>query len=117
MIRIRGALRKPDILVVGDPAALTHIMQRNIYDYHHSEVVRPRLARLLGKSLAWVEGEPEHKRMREIFLSSLSPESIRNGTSDFFLVASKVESSLESHCIDKGGSVHVNILEWVNQAA
>ena len=59
MIRIRGALRKPDIvcsplrdislyltpntlyqqLVVGDPAALTHIMQRNIYDYREFPIV------------------------------------------------------------------------------
>ena len=38
----------------------------------HSEVVRPRVARLLGKGLGWVEGEAEHKRMRRLVSPSLS---------------------------------------------
>ena len=38
----------------------------------HNDIVRPRIARLLGKSLGWVEGESEHKRMRHLVSSSLS---------------------------------------------
>ena len=38
----------------------------------HSDVVRPRVSRLLGKGLGWVEGESEHKRMRHLVSPSLS---------------------------------------------
>ena len=38
----------------------------------HSEVVRPRIAHLLGKGLGWVEGEAEHKRMRQLVSPALS---------------------------------------------
>lgn len=38
----------------------------------HSDVVRPRIAHLLGKGLGWVEGESEHKRMRQLVSPSLS---------------------------------------------
>ncbi|KAF7968448.1 hypothetical protein HWV62_30575, partial [Athelia sp. TMB] len=31
VIRVRGALWKPDILVVADPAAISHIMGKQIY--------------------------------------------------------------------------------------
>ncbi|KAI6141030.1 cytochrome P450 [Pisolithus tinctorius] len=55
-IKIRGALFKPDIVRIFQiSTAATHIMQRHVYDYPHSDVVRPRIARLLGKSLGWVE--------------------------------------------------------------
>ena len=60
----------------------------------HSVVVRPRIERLLGRSLGWVEGTTlkdtfpvhgtetsegasEHKRMRALVAPALSPESIR----------------------------------------
>lgn len=38
----------------------------------HSIVVRPRIARLLGKGLGWVEGEDEHKRMRRLARPALT---------------------------------------------
>lgn len=56
----------------------------------HSGVVRPRMARLLGKSLVWVEGEAEHKRMKAMFIPSLSPSSIRHGLHNIQVAASNV---------------------------
>ena len=38
----------------------------------HSAVVRPRVARLLGKGLGWIEGEMEHKRMRRLAKPALA---------------------------------------------
>lgn len=38
----------------------------------HSKVVRPRVARFLGKGLGWVEGESEHKRMKQLVSPSLT---------------------------------------------
>ncbi len=56
----------------------------------HSEVVRPRIARLLGKSLGWVEGEGEHKRMRQLVGTSLSPDAIKQGAPNVFAAAERV---------------------------
>ncbi|KAH7904546.1 cytochrome P450 [Hygrophoropsis aurantiaca] len=109
VIKIRGALFTPDIVVIADPLAVTHIMRRRIYHYPHSEVVRPRIARLLGKSLGWVEGEDEHKRMRLLVSPALSTEAIKRGASD-------LQVNLEDHVTSNGGSSIVNIMNWVNQA-
>lgn len=38
----------------------------------HSAVVRPRIGRLMGEGLGWVEGEQEHKRMRRLTTPSLT---------------------------------------------
>jgi hypothetical protein len=78
-------------IVLGDPGGIAHILQKKIYDYRawhsllkevgawrctisidHSEVVRPRIGRLMGEGLGWVEGEEEHKRMRKMMSPSLS---------------------------------------------
>jgi hypothetical protein len=37
----------------------------------HSEVVRPRIARFLGKGLGWIEGDAEHRRMKRLVGPSL----------------------------------------------
>ena len=76
--------------MLSDPVSIAYILQKKIYDYRecippsvkpgshltcaqdHSKVVRPRVARLLGKGLGWVEGETEHKRMRRLVSPSLS---------------------------------------------
>ncbi|KAF8643360.1 hypothetical protein AX16_009088 [Volvariella volvacea WC 439] len=116
VLRIRGALQKPDILVVADPLAITHIMQRKIYDYPHSESVRSRIARLLGKSLGWVEGEAEHKRMRHLVASSLSPEAIKAGAHQVFTAADNLASSLEQHVLTNAGSATISAIDWSNLA-
>ncbi|KAH9918269.1 cytochrome P450 [Fomitopsis serialis] len=87
--RIRAALGAPDILVLSDPDAVSHILQKKIYDYHHSGVVRPRIARLLGRGLGWVEGEAEHKRMRQLVGPSLSGENIKVMAQDIQDAASR----------------------------
>lgn len=76
---------------MSDPVGIAYISQKKIYDYRgssvpfdvhrlnvdvlpsdHSNVVRPRIARLLGKGLGWVEGEEEHKRMRRLAMPALT---------------------------------------------
>ena len=79
-------------LVLADPGGIAHILQKRIYDYRehpprpsphvlltltetradHSAVVRPRVARLLGRGLGWVEGEAAHKRMRHLVAPALA---------------------------------------------
>ncbi|KAG1842159.1 cytochrome P450 [Suillus subalutaceus] len=116
VLKIRGALGNRDLLVLADPFAVTHIMQRRIYDYPHSNVVRPRIARLLGKSLAWVEGEQEHKRMRQLVATSLAPEAIRRGAYNVHAAADTLQERLQSHLANKSGSMTINVIDWTNQA-
>lgn len=58
----------------------------------HSQVVRPRVARLLGRGLGWVEGEAEHKRMKRLIAPSLSPENIKGMAQDVRNAASVVRA-------------------------
>ncbi|KAG9318040.1 cytochrome P450 [Chiua virens] len=116
VIKIRGALFNPDVLVVGDPLAATHIMQKYIYDYPHSQVVRSRIARMLGKSLGWVEGESEHKRMRALVASSLGSEALRAGTPDVYIAAEKLADNLKTHVLEYNERCEISIVDWINQA-
>ncbi|KAF9561005.1 cytochrome P450 [Agrocybe pediades] len=120
VFKIKAALFKPDIVVVTDPFALTHIMQKNIYDYPHSDVLRSRIYVLspLGKSLGWVEGENAHREMRNLVASSLSQEAVRQGSSDIFSVAENLCTSLENHIAQQGcESTIINVNEWTSAVA
>ncbi|KAJ8590023.1 cytochrome P450 [Rhizopogon salebrosus TDB-379] len=116
VLKIRGAFGKQELLVLADPLAVAHIMQRRIYDYPHSEIVRPRIARLFGKSLGWVEGEKEHKRMRQLVAASLSPEAIRNGAYKVHAAAETLQERLQDHLADKNEASIINAIDWTNQA-
>ncbi|KAM5543798.1 hypothetical protein V8D89_002415 [Ganoderma adspersum] len=113
--RIKAAFGANDVLVLNDPVSIAYILQKKIYDYHHSEVVRPRVARLLGKGLGWVEGEAEHKRMRRLVSPSLSPENIKAMSGDVRLAALQVVDQFVSH-VQTGGNDHINILDWMSKA-
>ncbi|KAH0830184.1 cytochrome P450 [Lanmaoa asiatica] len=82
----------------------------------HSEVVRSRIARLLGKSLGWVEGESEHKRMRALVAPPLSPEALRAGTPNVYVAAENLADNLETHILEHDGRCEISIVDWVNQA-
>ncbi|EJF60561.1 cytochrome P450 [Dichomitus squalens LYAD-421 SS1] len=113
--RIKAAFGAPDILVLSDPVSIAYILQKKIYDYHHSRVVRPRVARLLGKGLGWVEGEAEHKRMRRLVSPSLSPENVKSMSSDVRVAALEVVDQFVSH-VQSGAEKPVNILDWTSKA-
>ncbi|KAI0058352.1 cytochrome P450 [Artomyces pyxidatus] len=115
--RIKAAFGAPDILVIADPVGIAHILQKKIYDYPHSSVSRPRIARLLGKGLGWVEGEGEHKRMRRLVNPSLSAENIKAMSPLVAEAAMTVIESLTQFVRDEGGRVEVNAIEWTGKAA
>jgi hypothetical protein len=119
-------------LVLCDPEGISYILQKRIYDYRaynyafftialnrsigvpdHSKVVRPRVGRLLGKGLGWVEGEDEHKRMRRMVSPSFTcvrvlrlslgplltwcrPENIKAMSSDIMDAATVVFITLQT---------------------
>ncbi|KAI0759413.1 cytochrome P450 [Trametes elegans] len=103
-------------LVLNDPTGIAYILQKKIYDYHHSHVVRPRVARLLGKGLGWVEGEAEHKRMRHLVSPSLSSENVKRMSGDIRLGALQVIDDLTAHIQSRKVPGTVNILDWLAKA-
>ncbi|KAM5543816.1 hypothetical protein V8D89_002433 [Ganoderma adspersum] len=113
--RIKAAFGAHDVLVLSDPVSIAYILQKKIYDYHHSKVVRPRVARLLGKGLGWVEGETEHKRMRRLVSPSLFPENVKAMSGDVRLAALQVVDQFVNH-VQAGADEHINILDWTSKA-
>lgn len=114
--RIKAAFAAPDILVLSDPEGIAHILQKHIYDYHHSKVVRPRIARLLGKGLGWVEGEEEHRRMRKLVGPSLSPQAIKSMSNEIMDATNLVLLKLVQHVQAENGTCRVNVLDWTSRS-
>ncbi|OSX63016.1 hypothetical protein POSPLADRAFT_1046365 [Postia placenta MAD-698-R-SB12] len=108
----------PDVrqLVLGDPLGITHILQKKVYDYPHSEVVRPRVARLLGQGLGWVEGEAEHKRMRHMVSPSFSHENIKAMSQDIAVASVQVIDNLTLEVQGSSDGALINVLDWTAKA-
>ncbi|KAK7461272.1 hypothetical protein VKT23_008448 [Stygiomarasmius scandens] len=111
VIKIRGAFFHPEILLVADTKACTHILQTNIYDYHHSKIVRPRIERLLGRSLGWVEGAREHRRMRGLVAPSLTPENIKAMSPQIYAAAEDARQHTEEMIVAGGGKKIFNAMD------
>ncbi|KAF8917724.1 cytochrome P450 [Mucidula mucida] len=113
--RIKAAFGAPDILVLCDPVAITYILQKRVFDYRVI-VVRPRIARLLGKGLGWVEGEDEHKRMRRLARPALTVDNIKAMSGDILEAAGRVTQDLVTFVRKQGKDSEVNIVDWTGKA-
>ncbi|GJE90539.1 cytochrome P450 [Phanerochaete sordida] len=109
--RIKAAFRAPDVLVLCDPAGIAHMLQKKVYDYHHSKVVRPRIARLLGNGIGWIEGDKVHKRMRNLVGPSLSQENLKAMDFDVRVAASHVIDGIVHDVQGHDGKLRVNLFE------
>ncbi|KAL0064769.1 hypothetical protein AAF712_008316 [Marasmius tenuissimus] len=115
--RIKAAFGAPDILVLSDPIGVNYLLQKKVFDYHHSEVVRPRVARLLGEGLGWIEGEDEHKRMRRLSRPALTADNIKTMSPDIIDAAWKVTEDLVRDVdTNKDNNREVNIVDWTGKA-
>ncbi|KAK0229912.1 cytochrome P450 [Armillaria nabsnona] len=114
--RVKAAFGARDILVLGDPTGISYLLQKKVFDYHHSPVVRPRVARLLGKGLGWVEGEEEHNRMRRLARPALTADNIKAMSSDITEAAALVTKHLVQFVQNAGQKAEVNILDWTGRA-
>ncbi|EKM50918.1 uncharacterized protein PHACADRAFT_128546 [Phanerochaete carnosa HHB-10118-sp] len=114
--RIKAAFGARDVLVLCDPAGIAHILQKKVYDYHHSRVVRPRIGRLLGKGLGWVEGEVEHKRMRHLISPSLSHENMKEMESDVRVAAMQVIDNFTHEVHASNNKKWVNLFDVTGKA-
>ena len=102
---------------MGDTGGFSHIYTKNAYNYHHSPLLRSLIIRLAGRSLVWVEGEKEHKRMRSVVAPAFSSDNIREMHADIYLVATALQTRIENeiHASDKS-SIQVNILDYTSRA-
>ena len=102
---------------MGDTVGLSHIYTKNPYNYHHSPVIRPLVIRIAGRSLVWVEGEKEHKRMRSLIAPAFSSDNVRAMHADVYHVSSALQARIanEIHASDKS-SLQLNIVDYTARA-
>ncbi|KAG8952769.1 hypothetical protein FRC04_003692 [Tulasnella sp. 424] len=103
-------------LVLTDPAAISHIYTKHPYEYLKSQIIRPLIDRLIGKSLVWAEGD-QHKRQRQMLAPVFTNENVKNMDEEVHNAADKLVDVLREHIqservTEKDGGVRVNILEW-----
>ena len=104
-------------MVIGDNVGLSHIYTKNPYNYYHSPVIRPIVIRLVGRSLVWVEGEKEHKRMRGLIAPAFSPDNVRAMHADVYHVSSALQTRIANEINASGeSSLQLNILDYTARA-
>lgn len=102
---------------MGDTVGLSHIYAKNTYNYAHSPVFRPLILRLCGRSLIWVEGDKDHRRMRSLVSPAFSAENVRAMHSDIYHVATALQTRIanEIHA-SSNASLQLNIVEYTARA-
>ncbi|KAG8987613.1 hypothetical protein FRB90_003252, partial [Tulasnella sp. 427] len=104
-------------LALADPAAISHIYSKHPYEYLKSQIIRPLIDRLIGKSLVWAEGD-QHKQQRQMLAPVFTNENVKRMDEEVHNAADKLVDVLREHVhaertvMEKDGGVHVNILEW-----
>jgi len=79
---------------MGDTGGLSHIYTKNPYNYHHSPVYRSLIIRFTGRSLIWVEGEKDHKRMRGLIAPAFSADNVRAMHTDIYHVVTALQTRI-----------------------
>ncbi|KAG8880307.1 hypothetical protein FRB97_000920, partial [Tulasnella sp. 331] len=103
---MKGAFFHPDIIAISDPAALAHIHSRKAYSYTKGAYVRPLIERLMGRTLAWAEGD-EHKRQRQALAPTFTHDSVRAMDSQVRGAFDKFAEAIREH-IHNSKSVSTN---------
>ncbi|KAG8987614.1 hypothetical protein FRB90_003253 [Tulasnella sp. 427] len=108
-------------LALTDPAAITHMFSKRPYEYTKSQIIRPLIERLLGKSLPWAEGE-QHRRQRQMLAPVFTNENVKRMDEEIHRAADKVVEVLREHVHaeqkagEKDKGVEVNVLDWCSRA-
>ena len=104
-------------MIIGDTVGLSHIYTKNPYNYHHSPVIRAFIIRVGGRSLVWVEGEKEHKRMRNLVAPAFSSDNVRPMHADVYHVSNALQTRIanEIHASGKS-SLQLSILDYTARA-
>ncbi len=79
--------------------------------------MRPIVIRLVGRSLVWVEGEKEHKRMRSLIAPAFSSDNVRAMHADVYYVSSALQTRIANEIHASGKfSLQLNILDYTARA-
>ena len=104
-------------MIIGDTVGFSHIYTKNPHNYHHSPVIRRFISRVAGRSLIWVEGEKEHKRMRSLFAPAFSSDNVRAMHTDVYHVSGALQTRIANEIYASGkSSLHLNILDYTARA-
>jgi cytochrome P450 len=102
---------------MGDAGGLSHIFTKNPYNYHHSHVLRSFILRVGGRSLVWVEGEKDHKRMRGLVAPAFSSDNVREMHTDIYHVTTALQTRIANEIHASGeSSIQVNIVDYTARA-
>ena len=72
--------------------------------------------RIGGRSLVWVEGEKEHKRMRSLIAPAFSPDNVRTMHADVYHVSSALQTRIANEIYASGKSfLQLNILDYTTR--
>ncbi|ESK92566.1 cytochrome p450 [Moniliophthora roreri MCA 2997] len=131
MYRLKSALFQPDAvcssiisllhrflteenqIAVLDNAAVHHIFQ-NAYVYVKAPAHRPLFAKLLGRGLAWAEGD-EHKYQRRLLSPAFTTNSTRGMSDDIFKCAEILVGRLHARiAAEKQAKPVVNIIPMIS---
>ena len=104
-------------MIIGDTVGLSHIYTKNSYNYQHPPFIRSLVIRIVGRSLIWVEGEKEHKRMRSLIAPAFSSDNVRAMHADIYYVSSTLQTRIANDLqASKKSSLQVNILDYTARA-
>ncbi|KAK7054620.1 hypothetical protein VNI00_003083 [Paramarasmius palmivorus] len=117
VFKIKQAIKGDEILIVLDPTAINHVFQKHIYEYYQLD--RPKIARMIGRSIAWVAEEKEHQRMKQLFNPALTAEVVREGAQNVIDAAENFRSYMESYLTSQDPAnkgIDISIPEWTLNA-
>jgi cytochrome P450 len=89
---------------------------KNTFNYSHSPTMRSLIEKLTGRSLLWVEGANEHRRMKALINPAFSREHVRNMEPVVYQVASHLQDHLASQ-LQSSQSIELNAFELTSPAA
>ncbi|EJD39291.1 cytochrome P450 [Auricularia subglabra TFB-10046 SS5] len=110
---IRGMMGKYQ-LVTTDTRATTHILFASQV-FHKPEIQRRGIKKLVGEGILYTEGE-QHRDHRRILNPAFGHAHVREMTELFLETSAKMREIWYNKCIDAGGSVTLNALDWLSRA-
>ncbi|THV07404.1 cytochrome P450 [Dendrothele bispora CBS 962.96] len=111
--RVQAAMFQPDIVVVADNAAASHIFQ-NPYNYVKAPAFLPIVDKLLGRGIVWAEGD-EHKHQRRLLAPAFTINAVKGMADDIFECADKLAGRLRAR-VSQGGNIQsvLNIVPYTS---
>ncbi|TDL23924.1 cytochrome P450 [Rickenella mellea] len=113
LFKIKAALFHSDIIVVGDHAAVQHILA-NTFTYMKSPSLRPITANIIGKGLLWSEGA-DHVFQRRLLSPAFTLGNVKGMGNDISDCAEKLASTLTTLALSNASGLTLNIASYTTR--